>query len=76
MLNLDKLKNIVRAIAATRTDEVGCEQCFAELDRFVELHLAGKDADKALPLVKHHLEMCGDCKQEYEVLIEAIRATS
>jgi len=75
MLNIKKLKQMVRAIASTRPDEVGCEACFAELDRFVELHLAGKDPEKALPLIKHHLDLCGDCRQEYEVLLEAIRAT-
>ena len=76
MLNLEKLKKIIRSIAATREDEIGCEDCYAELDQFVELLLDGKDAEEALPLVKHHLDLCGDCHQEYEVLIEAIQATS
>ena len=30
--------------------EVGCETCFEELDRYVELELAGADADAAVPV--------------------------
>ncbi len=75
MLDLTKLKKIIRSIVATRDDEIGCADCFRELDRFVELVLDGKNADEALPLVRHHLDLCGDCREEYEVLIEAIRAT-
>ena len=29
--------------------EVGCDVCFDELDRYVELEVAGADADAAVP---------------------------
>jgi hypothetical protein len=29
--------------------EVGCDECFDQLDRYVELELAGKDADATIP---------------------------
>ncbi len=29
--------------------KVGCDTCFEELDRYVELELAGKDADAVSP---------------------------
>ena len=48
--------------------EVGCDTCFAELDRYVELQLAGKDADTAIPGLRAHLDGCPACREEYESL--------
>ena len=48
--------------------EVGCDACFDELDRFVELELAGQDADSAVPELRAHLEGCPACREEYESL--------
>ena len=73
-LDLDTLKKMVRDIFSTRPDEIGCDECFEELDRFVELVLAGKNAAQALPLVQDHLERCSDCHEEFEALLAALRA--
>jgi len=73
-LDLVTLKRMVRNIATTRPDEIGCDECFEELNRFVELELAGKNAAEALPLVQDHLERCGDCREEFEALLAALRA--
>ena len=48
--------------------EVGCDTCFEELDRFVELELAGEDADTAIPGLRAHLEGCPACREEHESL--------
>jgi len=48
--------------------EVGCDECFEELDRYVELELAGADADAALPGLRAHLEGCPACREEHESL--------
>jgi predicted anti-sigma-YlaC factor YlaD len=48
--------------------EVGCDECFAELDRFVELELAGDNPDTELPGVRAHLAGCPACREEYESL--------
>jgi hypothetical protein len=48
--------------------EVGCDACFEELDRYVELELAGKDADAAIPGLRAHLEGCPACREEHESL--------
>ena len=65
---------MVRGILTTRPDEIGCDECFAQLDRFVELQLAGKNAAEAMPLVHDHLERCQDCREEFEALLAALRA--
>ncbi len=48
--------------------EVGCDACFDELDRYVELELAGGDADAAIPGLRAHLAGCPACREEYESL--------
>jgi hypothetical protein len=48
--------------------EVGCETCFDELDRYVELQLAGTDADAAIPGLRAHLDGCPACREEHESL--------
>jgi anti-sigma factor RsiW len=48
--------------------EVGCDECFAELDRYVEVELAGADAEAAVPGLRAHLVGCPACREEYESL--------
>jgi hypothetical protein len=70
------LKRMVRNILTARPDEIGCDECFEQLDRFVEMELAGKNAAQAMPLVQDHLERCDDCREEFEALLAALRALS
>jgi hypothetical protein len=72
-MGLEELRMMIRGIFTTREDEIGCEDCFRELDAFAEKVLAGKDAAAALPLVQDHLNRCKDCREEYELLLEALR---
>jgi hypothetical protein len=48
--------------------EVACEECFEQLDRYVDLELAGVDADSAMPGLRAHLEGCPACREDYEGL--------
>ena len=55
--------------------EIGCDECFEQLGRFVEMRLSGLDAAGAMPLVQDHLEICGECREEFEAFLAALRAT-
>ncbi len=70
----EQLARMMRMVATTRPDEIGCEECYEQLDRFAELALAGRNAAEAMPLVQDHLERCGDCREEFEALLAALRA--
>jgi hypothetical protein len=52
--------------------ELGCDQCFAELDHYVELELAGTDADAVVPGLRAHLEGCPACREEHESLLALV----
>jgi hypothetical protein len=53
--------------------EVGCEECFALLDRYVERELAGRDADAWAPGMRPHLVGCPACREDHESLRALVR---
>jgi hypothetical protein len=55
-----------------RGPELSCEQCFEELDRYVELEQAGSDADAAVPGMRAHLEGCPACEEDHRSLLALI----
>jgi hypothetical protein len=68
MMERPDLKQALGRLLGPRDPEVGCEVCFDELDRYVELELAGDDADAAIPGLRAHLEGCPACREEHESL--------
>ena len=52
--------------------EVGCDECFDQLDRVVELELAGVDADAELPGLRAHLAGCPACREEHDSLLALV----
>ncbi|MGH3002052.1 MAG: hypothetical protein ACRDM1_05220 [Gaiellaceae bacterium] len=70
-------ENLLALLLGQPGPEVGCDDCFAELDRYVELELAGVDADDVLPGLRAHLDGCPACRDEYEsLLVLAARGAS
>jgi anti-sigma factor RsiW len=55
-------------LLGSASTEVGCDECFEQLDRYVDLELAGLDADAALPGLRAHLDGCPACREEHESL--------
>ena len=55
--------------------EIGCDECFEELDRYVDLEVAGQDADAAVPGLRAHLEGCPACREEYASLRALVSRT-
>lgn len=46
---IDSERLLARMLGPGRP-ELSCDECFAQLDRYVELELAGSDADATVPL--------------------------
>ncbi|MFL6007638.1 MAG: anti-sigma factor family protein [Gaiellaceae bacterium] len=62
------LKQSLTRLLGPGEPEVGCDECFDYLDRYVELELAGADADARVPGLRAHLAGCPACREEYESL--------
>jgi hypothetical protein len=56
--------------------ELTCEQCFEELDRFVELEVTGANAEARIPGMRAHLQGCSACAEDYESLKELVSTSS
>lgn len=71
-LNRQVLQMILGAIFSTREEEIDCDTCLEELDAFAEHTLTGKEPTEAQRLVRDHLSRCGECREEYELLLSAL----
>ena len=45
--------------------ELTCEACFDLLDQYVDVEVAGGDADRAVPGMRAHLAGCPACAEEH-----------
>jgi hypothetical protein len=52
--------------------ELTCEQCFAELDRYVELVVAGEPPDERIPGMRAHLQGCPACAEDFHSLRDLV----
>lgn len=52
--------------------ELSCEECFANLDRYVDLELGESDADAAVPGMRAHLEGCPACEEDHRSLRDLV----
>jgi hypothetical protein len=75
MLKRGDVVKLVRVVAETRETEIGCDECFEQMDSFAEAELSGLDATAAMPLVGDHLDKCADCRSKFEALLTALRGT-
>jgi hypothetical protein len=65
----DTTQNPLERLLGPTAWEVGCDECFDRLDEFVELEIAGLDADGAVPGMGAHLDGCPACREEHDALL-------
>lgn len=73
-LSSETIRKMMLSVKSTRDVELTCGHCYDELDHFIEMKLSGKKPEEAMPLVQEHLDRCAACREEYEVLLEAIKS--
>ena len=56
---------LLRSLLGPEGPELSCEECFEQLDRYVELELAGANADEAVPGMRAHLVGCPACHEDH-----------
>jgi hypothetical protein len=75
MTRNDRAREVLARLLGSGRPELTCEQCFEELDRYVELEVAGADADGMVPGMQAHLEGCSACAEDYASLKDLVTAT-
>jgi hypothetical protein len=66
----------LRVLESARAEEAPCEEIYARIDEYVEREIDKKDAAQLMPLVREHLDMCSECCEEYEALLDVLEKTS
>jgi hypothetical protein len=66
--NAQRLDLAMQRLLGPATPELTCEECFEQVDRYVELELRGLDAAAAMPAMRAHLDGCIACEEEHESL--------
>jgi hypothetical protein len=59
-----------------REEEASCDEVYAKIDEYVENEVDKKDAAQLMPLVREHLDLCPECCEEYEALLDVLEKTS
>jgi hypothetical protein len=68
----DRRRALIARLLGPAGAEVSCDECFELLDEYVELELAGEDADARLPGMRAHFEGCPACREDHESLRELV----
>jgi anti-sigma factor RsiW len=68
MTNDPRTNDLLARLVGPDGPEIGCDECFEVLDRYVELEVAGKDAEATVPGLRAHLEGCPACREEHASL--------
>jgi hypothetical protein len=69
----DHRRELLTRLLGPAAPEVTCEECFELLDEYVELELAGEDADRRLPGLREHLQGCPACNEDHESLRDFVQ---
>ena len=65
-------RELIARLLGPSGPEVSCEECFELLDEYVELELAGGDADGRLRGMREHLQGCPACHEDHESLRDLV----
>ena len=65
----DRTQSTLRRLLGPGRPELSCEECFAQLDRYVEAELGAADPDRAVPGLRAHLDGCPACAEDHESLL-------
>lgn len=68
-----RLKALAEMVAKTGGAECGCDDVYELIDQYAESVLQGQDPALLMPQVKHHLDVCRGCCEEYEMLLQIMQ---
>lgn len=71
----DVVLKFLQVLENMRREEMSCEELYAQLDEFVEREVKSHDASRIMPLIQEHIDMCPECCDEYEALLDVLEHT-
>ena len=65
----------LRVLENVRAEELTCDEIYSKLDEYVENEVDKHDAAHLMPLIREHLDLCPECNEEYETLLDVVKKT-
>ncbi len=73
-LSKEQITTLLELVASVEPDDLDCDGCLSHLAEFAEVELERREIPDALKAVERHLEQCLCCKDEYNTLLDGLRA--
>lgn len=70
----NRFTDLMEMIYQTVEEDITCGECYAEIDRYVDMLQSGNDPATVLPKVKLHLQQCSCCREELNALISILES--
>lgn len=74
-LTNEAVLGFLRVLEHDHDGELSCDEIYTKLDEYVECEVDSKEAARVMPLIRHHLDICSDCCEEYEALLDVVEKT-
>jgi len=71
----EEFQKLLKMIENTKEVEFSCDDVYHLLDQYSEAVVQGKNAEELMPLVEHHIDICPDCREEFEALLRVLQAS-
>lgn len=66
----------LRLLDDAEKENISCNELFVKLDQYVQREVEQKDAAHLMPIVRDHLDLCPECCEEYEALLDVLNKTA
>jgi len=66
------IQRLLCALDKTQDVELSCNDLNRLIDEYAEIQVRGEDAERLMPLVRQHLEICKECEEEFEALLDIL----
>ncbi|MFZ5912256.1 MAG: hypothetical protein ACOYYU_19795 [Chloroflexota bacterium] len=75
-LSEQALIRLLSSLEHTHDEELSCDEVFALVDEYAEASQRGEDVAHLKPLLRRHLELCRECEEEYQALLQVLEGTA
>lgn len=73
-LTREQIDKLLQLVSSTQDDSLDCDGCLENIAEFADTQLAHRPLSEVLQSVETHLRSCPCCADEYQALLDALRA--
>ena len=74
-LSNEAVISFLRVLESVQEEGASCDEIYTKIDEYVEKEVDKKDVAQLMPLIREHLDLCSECCEEYEALLEVLEKT-